>query len=104
MKKIKFLTVLVVTIFATVLLAGCNRDQHELVGDWNWEDAGILFYTFNDDGTGIMVGEEFAWTTSSNILTITIDGTPMVWEYLVSGNRLTLISAESHDLVFHYVR
>ena len=105
MKKMaKFFTVLVVTLFATVLLTGCSGSQHELVGSWNWEDAGILWYTFDRDGTGVMLQDiDFTWEVSGNTVTITAEGVPMRWQYSISGNTLTLTNAEE-GLEYSYIR
>jgi len=105
MKKMKrIFALLVVTVFASVLLTGCSSD-HDLVGEWNWYVADIVFYTFNNDDTGVMYpGIDFTWSTSGNTVTIIAEGTEMRWQYSISGDILTLTYADDPTMAFTYRR
>lgn len=105
-KTIKLFAFFLVTLFAIFTLTGCNNNSnHEIVGNWNWEDTGTLFYSFNADGTGWMFpGVEINWRTGGGVVTITVDGSQIAWEYLISGNRLMLTNPDFPELLFHYLR
>jgi hypothetical protein len=41
-----------------------------LVGTWIWDDMDLEWWTFNEDGTGIMAAIPIRWTTDSGMLKI----------------------------------
>ena len=83
-----------------------------LVGEWNW--MGTLYYTFNDDGTGLMAGMPILWTANNGILRVC--STPdicesmdaciasMDWDYTISGNEFTISSRTVDGMVYTYTR
>jgi len=75
---------------------------------------GTLYYTFNNDGTGDMAGTPILWDSNNGILRTCI--TPDVcgtlnaclmsfdWDYVLSGNELTLSSRTVDGMVYTYTR
>ena len=108
MKKTLLVFVGLAAIFTLAACGGGGSQSsgnNSIVGDWAWDHTGTWYYTFNDDGTGSQFGNiDFTWETSGNELTMTILGTPMVYEFEVSGDALRLISIDFPDLDFTYTR
>ncbi|MCL2391282.1 MAG: stalk domain-containing protein [Oscillospiraceae bacterium] len=81
-----------------------------LVGTWNL--MGSAHYVFNANGTGTMSGLPIRWTASGGMLSICITpdacGTsciaPTEWNYVISGNQLTLTSRLIPGLSVQYTR
>jgi len=114
---ILLLTVLLLT------LAGCDslnpsRDGEidaSLVGIWFWDDNSGFEYLFNDDGTGIRgwpsEPSPFTWSTNGSTLNIVCQGDSAMfgvrnerWTYTVANNNLTLISQQSRNMSYSYIR
>jgi len=80
-----------------------DRDsQSQIVGEWDY--FGILWWTFNADGTGYenTVGD-FTWTSSDGVVSITIGRETLRFEYEVTGNRLHLYGI-GFDWDYEYTR
>jgi len=99
----KFLALSVVLVMLTLSLVaftGCGGGgDGTIVGEWNF--VGSLYYTFNEDGTGLLAGVgAIRWSAENGILTICLSpavcdlldecSLPQHWDYEVTGNRLRL--------------
>jgi len=81
-----------------------------LVGNWHW--LGEPYYTFYEDGTGSMTFFPIHWGARNNVLAICNTPilcrgrciSPMMWDYEIIGNRLTLTSQLTDRLTFEYIR
>ena len=81
-----------------------------LVGTWFWQSS--PFYVFESGGRGTMIGMDIRWTASNGVLSICITPdfcgssciAPAEWNYVLSGNQLTLTSRLIPDLVYTYIR
>ena len=79
--------------------------NNEIVGEWHWDETNTWYYTFNADGTGEQFPDTaFTWTVDGNELTVMMDGLPLRWEWVISGDTLTLSSLDVPDMVFSYTR
>jgi len=82
-----------------------TSNLHSIIGEWNWDLTNTWYYTFNADGTGMMYpDEEFTWTANNGVLTITMWGLPLRWEYEISGNRLHISSLDAPGIEWTYIR
>jgi len=124
--KRRIIAVVVASMLALAFFAGCGGTGHgegdtphttELVGEWNFQ--GSLYYTFNADGTGSMLGTpgSIRWSTSNGILSVcatpglcgaVVDcSTPQNWAYSFAGDTLTLVGQGSGPIfggTFQYTR
>jgi len=83
-----------------------------LVGEWNW--LGLLYYTFNADGSGIMFDTDIWWASRNGVLYICITPDlcgsmndcflPMQWYYSISGNQMVLTSRLIDSTTYTYTR
>ncbi|MCL2355569.1 MAG: hypothetical protein FWC70_00230 [Defluviitaleaceae bacterium] len=106
-RVIKAATFACMMVFALAIFAGCGGTGHgegdshtaALVGEWDLQ--GSLYYTFNADGTGRMLGAgNIRWATSGGTLSICVTpgfcgsvnncSGPTTWDYTLSGNNLTM--------------
>ena len=81
-----------------------GSNETALIGEWNF--IGTLWWTFNADGTGYLEGiGDFTWTTSGNVVTVTVwDGlSSLSYEYTITGNTLHLYGVD-HPWDFEYTR
>ena len=92
----------------------------DIIGEWDW--MGSWYYTFNEDGSGSMLGlggaQDIFWATSNGVLYICITpfvcGTlasclgPSTWSYSINGDQMTLTSIDAHgftaNATFSYTR
>jgi len=90
--------------------------QQNFVGSWYWLED-VLYYTFNADGTGLILNEmPIRWWISGNVLYICITpedcadncSLPMQWLFEISGNSMTLTSIDGefyeYGTYFNYIR
>lgn len=67
-----------IILLSLCFLTACGGD--DIVGTWEYKSGGVAIatYTFNEDGTGIMVWadtkESFEWSISRNELTFVYSG------------------------------
>jgi len=81
-----------------------------LEGTWLWMHA--PYYVFNANGHGTMVGNDIRWAARNGVLSIcnTPDEcgntclAPMEWNYIISGDQLTLSSLLVPGMEYTYVR
>ena len=118
MKMKKFLPVILLLVFGAIVLAACSgelRDRPQdveadnpLIGSWSFE--GMLWYTFNADGTGtrpthlgVPGTDTFTWwTLGDDHLRMNMTAGPLYnsneylsnesWTFSISGSTLTLDS------------
>ena len=96
-------------VFA-MALTSCSKDddQDPLIGSWELteiygDDVETQLITFKSNQTGVVIftykygtepeetdSSSFSWTTSNNLLTITIEEETVSLAYAISGNKLTL--------------
>ena len=87
-----------------------SATQSPLIGTWIW--MGSPYYVFESGGRGTMGGMDIRWSASNGVLSIcnTPDFcgntciAPAEWNYVISGNQLTLTSRLIPDLTFTYTR
>jgi len=93
---------LAVVAFASIaIFSDCGGTEmsgitDELVGEWAWE--GVAFYTFNDNGKGMMYDIPIRWSTNNGVLNICVTPSvcrnictaPNSWNYVVDCNTLNL--------------
>ncbi|MCL1844832.1 MAG: hypothetical protein FWF77_02900 [Defluviitaleaceae bacterium] len=111
--KLRTVAVIFAAMFAFAFLSGCGGTGHGegdtpdtagLVGEWNWDETGSLYYTFNADGTGrMLVLGNIRWSTSNGILSVCVTpglcgsvsncSDPQVWTYNLTGDTLVLTGA-----------
>lgn len=123
-RTIKAVALVVAMVMLAAVFAGCGGTGHGegdtphttgLVGEWDWDETGILYYTFNADGTGRMfVLGNIRWSTNNGILSVCVTpgmcgavslcSGPQVWSYDLSGNSLTLTAVGAGGGPFHYTR
>ena len=110
MKK-RVIALICAALFVFGGLAACGGSSGDgLVGSWNW--MGMLYYEFNEDGTGTMLGDPILWSVSGNVLSICTTPDmcgdtcflPSEWRFQIRGNELTLTSTLMRDLTFTYTR
>ena len=106
--------ILIIIGFAVVELSGGGlaeipndavTDRDALLGEWNRDTTGGLWYTFYSDGTGTMLRNpatsEFVnmtWTTQDDVLTILrFDGVESNWTFGVLDDILFLRGVELHQ-------
>ena len=106
----KVLTVILCMIAALFVLAACGGGSSPLVGSWATvevegmeipEGIGMELY-FSSDGTGVITEsifgetweEEFTWSASGGVLTITDDWEEESGAYRISRNRLYLYDGD----------
>jgi|GEM_PF-2289024 len=87
-----------------------SATQASLVGTWLW--LGSPYYVFETGGRGTMSGMAILWSTSNGVLRICstpdLCGStciaPAEWNYVLTGNQLTLTSRVIDSLTFTYTR
>ncbi|MCL2854567.1 MAG: hypothetical protein FWE21_02990 [Defluviitaleaceae bacterium] len=82
----------------------------DLLGEWMW--MGMSYYTFNQDGSGIMAFMDITWEVDGDVLYICSTPemcgstciAPMRWTFTINGNQLTLDSLDLEGLSYTYTR
>ena len=86
--------VLLVLFIITLMITGCGGEEsNSIIGTWKSEKDSNMVYTFNEDGTGKLTGEEvdisFEYVaTDDGQLTFTIGEAIVVEEYKIENNKL----------------
>jgi len=118
LKKLVAAGLTVVMLCSLVVLVGCGSQDlsdHELVGEWAWDEAADFLYIFNEDGTGERgfsgLRETFTWSIPG-------DGRVRIrrdvaergyirneqWDYTLVGDVFTISSRQVADMTFSYIR
>jgi len=118
----KAFLVLAVAILSAFILTACGaaidtngaftRDAEAFVGEWDWDVSGELYYTFNADGTGLMLNDPLRWAAGDGLMSICVTpgncGTrctqPLELSYTFDGNNSLTLSSQSPSASFSYVR
>jgi len=102
-KKIFWLGVLAITLVLGMTAVSCSDSDSggggsRLVGKWYDSELykeympSYYYYEFKKDGTGTAGygGASFKWTATSDTLTILYIGGEIIFDYTISGDKLTL--------------
>ncbi len=71
-----------------------NVSRELLIGTWEAPSTAIIavVYTFKDDGTGITLEtKNMSWRLDANILTITRNGSPNIFQIIEIDNKIMLL-------------
>ena len=77
-----------------------------LIGTWDSVEAPGTYYTFNEDGTGIIGGEGYtmkiAYVDKGTSVEITSEGTTsaLVWNYTIEGDKLAMKDEDGATLTY----
>ena len=108
MRKLVILCLVIAVIGGMFLLTGCDSQDPDLVGVWEFELDSSFVTTFNADGSGTHAiswgfGDSFRWSTSDNNIYWNYSGHPRLYtRYSISGDVL-LITVED-GTVYRYLR
>ena len=69
-KRIAILLLAVMALTLTLSACGTSMDSGDARFVGSWDFNGSMFYRFNEDGSGTMLGSAIRWTTSGNNLQI----------------------------------
>ena len=114
-KYIKTLTIIAVVLIGIVILLTQTFSSSSIVGTWEresgrashvwgaWGARGDVVEFFSD-GTGVVGGISFTWTTERGRLRVSLPfGDSTASDYEISGSNLT-ITSDSHQVIYRRVR
>ena len=112
----KFVTLLLVAILSTTVLAGCGtgngsgnsgltQTERDIVGVWEYEGGGYI-YEFKADGTGTYTIIDsvltFTYTIEGNVVTLVYeDDVPLEVEFELNGDSLTMKDSFGNDIIYN---
>ena len=106
MSKVGLGISLIVMVFFSTLMGGCNRHPSALVGIWknrmqalHEKDDSPNYLVLFKDGTGIIAGKNVTWKVEKNRLFYTSPTQGWFASYKLSDSKLTIINLQpSMDL------
>lgn len=84
----------------TTAAPSTEAPKSTLIGTWDSVEAPGTYYTFNEDGKGVLGGEgytvNFTYVDKGTSVELTSEGTTsaLVWNYTIEGDKLSMTDAE----------
>ena len=98
--------VLLVLFIITLMITGCGGEEsNSIIGTWKSEKDSNMVYTFNEDGTGKLTGEEvdisFKYVaTDDGQLTFTTEGASITEKYKIENNKLIINDSYGNEEIY----
>ena len=105
-KTINIIALTLCALFAVLSLAACGGSKSPIVGSWESDEAAGVIYTFNEDGTGTLVGEDYeltlTYTLKDDTISFTYNGGTEVqtFNYKIENNVLSIIQPGGSTITY----